>query len=150
MGVGLGRAHYHHLSDAVTPRLRGTNQMRGKCASARRLPASGLPSWVLPSATLWIENLAVRRDGVIVLGCATTRPSAWWAGQPCPAEVSPVARLTAGRDLTVEAMPDGRVSRRGWFGRRRRNRRAVVQECLRRFPQGRFASEATRLLGGQR
>ena len=44
-----------------------------------------------------------------------------------PGGVSPVARLTAGRDLTVEAMPDGRVSRRGWFGRRRRNRRAVVQ-----------------------
>jgi len=28
--------------------------------------------------------------------------------------------------------------------------RADLQECLRRFPQGRFASEATRLLGGQR
>ena len=28
--------------------------------------------------------------------------------------------------------------------------RADLQECLRRFPQGRFASETTRLLGGQR
>ena len=28
--------------------------------------------------------------------------------------------------------------------------RADLQECLRRFPRGRFASEATRLLGGQR
>jgi tetratricopeptide (TPR) repeat protein len=28
--------------------------------------------------------------------------------------------------------------------------RSDLQECLRRFPRGRFASEATRLLGGQR
>jgi cell division septal protein FtsQ len=41
---------------------------------------------------------------------------------------SPVARLTGGRQMAVEpAVPDYHACRHGWFGRRRRNRRAVVQ-----------------------
>jgi len=52
-------------------------------------------------AKLRIENLAVGPDGVIVLGCATTRPSAWW--RPALSGGVSLSCADRGRTATAEA-----------------------------------------------
>jgi predicted Zn-dependent protease len=72
-----------------------------------------------------------------------------------------VLRSHAGESADIVAPTDvkarGRLERALWGRALARSRlgdnagaRADLQECLRRFPGGRFASEATRLLGEQR
>ena len=110
---------------ACTPRRMATGHVFGTrypCEPRRR---AGLAPWSDETpdrkfgGPAWTgDRLGVRNDAAISL-----------AGRAALSDgVSPVVRLTGGRAMAVEpAVPDYHVSRRGWFGRRRRNRRAVVQ-----------------------